>query len=100
MLPNCDDSPSKTAWLKSGWRQQLLAGEELSDLVLDPGEYRNLAGEAAAQATSSQMRQRLEKWMRWTGDPLLRGPVAAPVGTQVNDPDGVPPNEASITISR
>jgi hypothetical protein len=33
-----------------------------------------------------------------TGDPLLKGPVAAPAGAEVNDPSGISPKEPTIRI--
>ena len=47
-LPNCDDSPSKDVWLANGWRDRALAREEFYDVVFDPNETRNLAGDPAA----------------------------------------------------
>jgi hypothetical protein len=37
--------------------------------------------------------------MRETYDPLLKGPVPAPHGAEVNDPDGLSPQEATIKIA-
>ena len=39
------------------------------------------------------MRGRMERWMRATNDPLLKGPVMAPEGAVVNDPNGTSPRE-------
>jgi N-sulfoglucosamine sulfohydrolase len=36
VLPNCDDSPSKSLWLEHGWRERLLPEEELYDLRSTP----------------------------------------------------------------
>lgn len=38
------------------------------------------------------------RWMQATDDPLLRGPVPAPPGAEVNDPDGLSPNEPTIVV--
>ena len=48
VLPNCDDSPSKSLWLEHGWKQQNVPTEELYDLVFDPGEQSNLAAAASS----------------------------------------------------
>ena len=93
VLPNCDDSPSKDVWLEHGWRERPVAPEQLHDLAFDPNESHNLAGDPATAAVLDEMRGRLDRWMRATDDPLLRGPVPAPPGARVNDPDGLSPSE-------
>lgn len=93
VLPNCDDSPSKDLWLQAGWGKQQVAEESLYDLLFDPTEHNNLAGDPAHNTTLQEMRDRLQRWMAATQDPLLRGPVAAPAGAVVNDPDGISPND-------
>jgi N-sulfoglucosamine sulfohydrolase len=93
VLPNCDDSTSKSLWLEYGWKQQALASEELYDLIFDPNEQNNLTGNAKSSAALKEMRGRLEAWMKRTNDPLLRGPVAAPAGAKMNPVDGTSPRE-------
>lgn len=93
VLPNCDDGPSKDVWLEYGWKDRPVEKEQLFDLVFDPGETRNLASAASHQSALKEMRDRLDRWMRETNDPLLRGPVKAPPGAVVNDPDGISPRE-------
>lgn len=99
VLPNCDDSLSKDLWMQHGWQGHPPAKEELYDLVFDPNETRNLAGQQVAADTLKEMRDRLDRWMRETQDPLLRGPVAAPVGARVNDSDGLSPQEPTEPVS-
>ena len=48
--------------------------EQLYDLVFDPNEAHDIAAERPAVA--AELRERLERWMRDTADPLLGGPVA------------------------
>ncbi len=96
VLPNCDDSPSKSLWLEYGWKQKALASEELYDLVFDPNEQNNLAGSEKASGALKEMRGRLEAWMKRTNDPLLRGAVAAPAGAKVNPADGTSPREPVV----
>ena len=91
VLPNCDDGLSKTLWLKAGWGKQHVAQESLYDLLFDPTEHDNLAGNPTYAETLEEMRGRLNRWMAATNDPLLKGPVAAPAGAIVNDPDGISP---------
>jgi arylsulfatase A-like enzyme len=97
VLPNCDDSPSKSLWLEHGWRDRPLPEEELYDLLFDPSEQNNLV--ASHADTLAEMRGRLQNWMKRTDDPLLRGPVAAPHGARVNNPDGISPTEPTIRIA-
>ena len=93
VLPNCDDSPSKDAWLAAGWRDRLVAEEELFDLAFDPNETNNVAADPAHAGVLGDLRARLEGWMRATDDPLLKGPVPAPPGAKVNPVDGLSPRE-------
>jgi arylsulfatase A-like enzyme len=98
VLPNCDDGLSKDVWLQHGWGERPPALEQLYDLVFDPNEAHNQAGEPALSAVLDEMRGRLDRWMRATDDPLLRGPVPAPAGARVNDPDGLSPSEPTQVI--
>ncbi len=96
ILPNCDDSPSKTLWMENGWAECAVAEEQLYDLAFDPNEACNVAGVPRYAGALAEMRERLERWMHETRDPLLEGPVAAPAGARVNDPDGISPNEPPL----
>ncbi len=98
VLPNCDDSLSKSVWLEYGWHTREVPEEEMYDLVFDPNEENNLVGAANMESTLTEMRGRLDRWMRATNDPLLRGPVPAPHGAKVNDPDGISPQEPTLTV--
>jgi arylsulfatase A-like enzyme len=93
ILPNCDDSPSKTLWMEYGWRERTYAEEELYDLIFDPHETCNRAGEPADADSLDGMRARLDEWMQATNGPLLSGPVPAPSGAKLNDPDGTSPRD-------
>ena len=86
-----DDSGSKDVWLEHGWSEQHVATEQLYDLVLDPLEQRNLAEDPRHADTLTELRGRLAAWMQETDDPLLTGPVAAPSGVMLNDPDDLSP---------
>ncbi len=98
VLPNCDDSPSKEFLLQHGWRERQVSAEQLYDLAFDPDETNNLASDPAMKAALNDMRGRLERWMRETDDPLLKGPVPAPSGALVNDPDGLSPKDPRMTV--
>jgi len=93
VLPNCDDGLSKDLWLKTGWKNQLVPREQLFDVIFDPNETRNLAADPTFAKALTEMRDRLEAWMKRTDDPLLRGEVKAPEGAVLNDPDGTSPQE-------
>ena len=73
--------------------------EQLYDLMLDPHEAGNLAGEATMADVLAQMRNRLDRWMRETDDPLLAGPVPAPAGAKVNDSDGLSPGDPPMELA-
>jgi arylsulfatase A-like enzyme len=99
VLPNCDDGESKSFLLRLGmadWREE---AELLYDLVRDPCEMNNLAGQPEYSPVQADMKRRLDEWMHRTDDPILRGlPVPAPRGAKVNNPDGASPCEPPVTI--
>jgi arylsulfatase A-like enzyme len=43
--------------------------EELYDLRRDPGQLKNVAGQAAHRAAQQRLREELDRWLRATGDP-------------------------------
>jgi arylsulfatase A-like enzyme len=98
VLPNCDDSPSKTLWMKNGWGKMALPSEELYDLLFDPNERNNLSEDPVHQTTLQIMRARLDKWMNTTNDPLLHGPVKAPKGARVTPDYKVSPKDPPIIV--
>jgi N-sulfoglucosamine sulfohydrolase len=89
VLPNIDDSPSKDLLVRAGWGEQPRPRVALYDLVLDPGEMRNLVDDAFHADVLSDLDDRLHQWMVETGDPLLDGPVPPASGVHVNDPAGI-----------
>lgn len=70
-LINCDNGESKSLWLDYNWKEQPVPEESLFDLVFDPNETNNLAGDAIHQKTLKAMRERLRRWMKASNDPLL-----------------------------
>ena len=98
VLPNCDDSVSKDVWLRNGWRTRTVLVEQLYDLIFDPSECNNLVENPEYATVLADMRQRLDRWMMETGDPLLAGPAPAGAGAQINDPDGLSPREPVMTV--
>ena len=63
VLPNCDDSPSKDALIDAGWARRPRPAVQLYDVLLDPGEARNLAGEPGFAEIEAELAGRLERWM-------------------------------------
>jgi arylsulfatase A-like enzyme len=98
VLPNCDDGLSKDVWLQHGWQQKSPASEQLFDLTFDPQETHNLANDPSVIEVLKDMRARLDRWMQTTDDPLLHGPVPAPPGARINDPDNLSPREPVLTV--
>jgi N-sulfoglucosamine sulfohydrolase len=86
VLANIDDSPSKDYLLAHGLADRVPAREELYDLVFDPGEAANLAGDPAYAGLLDELRERLTRWMRETADPLLDGAVEPVPGARLNRP--------------
>ena len=99
VLPNCDDGLSKSLWLEYGWKNMALPEESLYDLIFDPSEQHNLASDAAFKTVLDDMRGRMDRWMHRTNDPILNGPIPAPHGALVNNPDGTSPQEKPDRIA-
>jgi arylsulfatase A-like enzyme len=87
VLPNCDDSPSKAAYIARGWATRAVSRESLHDLFFDPGEGRNLIDDPEYAAVRTELRGRLEEWMEQTDDPLRHGQIPIPPGAAVNAQD-------------
>jgi N-sulfoglucosamine sulfohydrolase len=98
VLANCDDSPSKDAYLNRGWGQRSVTREALHDLFFNPGEGRNLIDDPDYAGIAADLRTRLEHWMQRTRDPLLDGPVPAPLGARLNTQDQKSAREPTFTV--
>jgi N-sulfoglucosamine sulfohydrolase len=98
VLANIDDGPSKDLLVEQGLAERVQPAEQLYDLLFDPGEEVNLAGDPAHAAVVAGLRSRLEAWMAETGDPLLAGPVAPPAGAVLNLPDQRSPSDATVVV--
>ncbi len=96
VLPNIDESPTKSLLLEHGWDQRPVDSIQLFDNLLDPMQVRNLATEPSHSAILAELHCRLREWMARTGDPLLDGPVPLPPGGIATDVDASSP-EAGIT---
>lgn len=94
VLPNCDGGASKTLLTEQyEWQNQPRPREILFDLIFDPNEANNLAGDARAAAVLQEMSGRLDRWMEQTNDPILRGPIPLPQGGVTTHPDDYAPNK-------
>ena len=98
VLPNIDDSITKSDWLEAGYAERQITPECLYDIWLDPVERVNLIDSADHAPIVADMRARLDRWMRETDDPLLIGPVSAPPEAELNDPDGVSPRPPMTAV--
>ncbi|MBI4786938.1 MAG: hypothetical protein HY782_07830 [Chloroflexi bacterium] len=58
----------------------------------------NLTDDPRTTTALAEMRDRLQRWMERTQDPMLTGDIPAPAGARVNDADGLSPSEAPRTL--
>ena len=98
VLSNIDDGFAKTELVAAGFGEQAPAPEQLYDTLLDPLEKVNLIDDADCALIRDDMRARLDRWMRETDDPLLKGQVPAPPGAELNDPDGSSPRGPTTIV--
>ena len=99
ILANCDDSESKDVLVEAGWGERIVPAEQLYDLVLDPAEGDDVAGDASHTEALEEMRGRLAAWMRESDDPLLEGPVPPPPGAIVNEQWQVSPDDPPRVVT-
>ncbi len=100
VLANTDDGPSKDLLVDHGWAERPVPREQLYDLVFDPNEAANLAADPGHEPVLRELRERLERWMRDSGDPLADGPVAPPPGAVVNAPTDRSPDDPATLVER
>ena len=100
VLPNADDSPTKDVLLRHGWSSQTVAREQLYDLVFDPNEAANVAGDPANADVAAELRGVLERWMRETRDPLLDGSVEPPDGYALNEQTQLSASDPTSVVRR
>ncbi len=98
VMPNCDEGETRSLWLAHGWKERPVDREQLYDLMFDPMERCNLAGDTRYEAVLRDMRERLDAFMVRTADPLLSGPVPAPPGAKLNNPDDMSPNDPVFVV--
>ena len=90
-----DASPTKDLLRDRGFFEPRRPAEMLFDLAHDPLERTNIAGDPSSASVLDSLRDRLERWMRATGDPLLAGEVAAPAGAIITPVDAYAPEARS-----
>jgi arylsulfatase A-like enzyme len=90
-LPHVDAAPTKDLVMQRGEHRVPRPAELLYDLAHDPFERTNLSDDTAYAGVLAHLRNRVERWMRETGDPLACGPVAAPPGAHVTPAGSVEP---------
>ncbi|MDZ7672044.1 MAG: sulfatase [Halanaerobiales bacterium] len=83
-LSNTDESYSKDVLLENDWADTYIYKEELYNLMLDPNEADNLAYDKTKAEILEEMRNRLDRWMKETDDPLENGPVPRPESALVS----------------
>jgi N-sulfoglucosamine sulfohydrolase len=98
IMPNCDNSISKSLLYKHGWADRPRAAESLFDLMFDPNEANDLASDPAMATVLQEMRGRLDAWMKQTDDPLLQGQVAPRPGDHVTPQDNYDPSNARTVV--
>lgn len=91
VLPNCDDGEAKTCLLEHGWKERPVPTEQLYDLLFDPQERNNLAGQPENREILRELRERLEKWMSETNDPILMGPIQIPQNAVITKQSALSP---------
>lgn len=89
VLPNIDVGHTRTYLLEldRGLGGVKPAPECLFDLALDPMEATNLAGQPGYADVLADLRNRLERRMHDTADPLLTGPISLPSAACAASPD-------------
>ena len=97
MLPNVDDGPTKDLLVANGWAEKPLAREELHDLLFDPAEAANVAGDPAYEADAR--RARASGWRRGCARRTTRCSTATwsrRRATEITDPDQISPSDVPI----
>jgi arylsulfatase A-like enzyme len=85
VMANIDGCPTKNLLFKYGYSKQIFTNEELYDLIFDPNEACNLLNSSIHSKTLNDMRSHLDRWMKKTNDPLLKGPISAPKTAILSD---------------
>jgi arylsulfatase A-like enzyme len=92
-MANIDASISKDVMVNHGLQSRPPGREQLYDLIWDPHEACNLAGDPDSAGILEDLRGRLDRWMAATSDPLLDGSVPQPPDTWINPHADLHPHE-------
>jgi len=85
-LPNIDHSPFFHRLMENGLAEKWIDEHQFYDLLFDPMERDNLTHDINYWHLEGELRDLLEKWMRDTDHPLLKGPVPLPKGAGCTRP--------------
>lgn len=91
---NIDECLSKDFLFENGYGRRVRVKEYLFDLWIDPCERENLVDNGAYGEVYGDLSQRLENWMKRTGDPILE------YGSRVPKPEGARVNKLSCVNPR
>jgi len=89
--PNVDGGLSKEFVRRLGYFDRPRPTEMLFDLIADPIERKNLAGDPDHADLLEEMRSMVETWMQETDDPMRKGCVPPHPGARVTPPDSYNP---------
>jgi arylsulfatase A-like enzyme len=95
---NCDASVSRSLLCQHGWDERSRPRESLFDLMFDPQEANNLAGDPALAEVLADMRARLARWMQETNDPALTGRIEPRLGMIVQSEDKTRPGRVPAEV--
>ncbi len=92
---NIDASAPKSVLVENGYLDTVVPKVELYDLLLDPVERINLAGDTKYSEVNQRLSRMLREWMEETDDPLLKYQhrVPKPKGARINLLEDIDPNE-------
>lgn len=82
--PNIDDGATKQHWLANNPEY---VPQNLYDIINDPLEQHNLAGNPTYADIQAKMSKQLHAWQKKTADPLLKGGLNIPDTAVANNPD-------------
>jgi arylsulfatase A-like enzyme len=96
MPANIDNSPTKDFMLENGLLENSVTGDYLFDLYFDPNERNNLARDTRYAVLYKELVQKLDAFMKESGDPLADGFVSRPAGSFVNKAACVDPDSGNL----